>query len=253
MILIGKRNRERPRFAGHRAPGLRKCKSLIKLAGMLGPVGLCIDARRAHRVRPLASTQLQDRPMKQPLQIQFLGMETSPAVEALAREKALKLDRYCPDIMSCRMVIEHLNKHQHQGRQFAVRIHVTVPDHELAVDRVVSEDVYVALRDAYQDMRRQLEDTTQRRRGFEKTHPTPVRGEVVRFDGAGQAGFIRTGDGDEYYFDASNVVGQPFEHLSVGATVQFIPEVGQQGRQAKRVSTGKHGGPGEMPAASDDS
>ncbi|MGE5867032.1 MAG: HPF/RaiA family ribosome-associated protein, partial [Rhizobacter sp.] len=176
----------------------------------------------------------------------------SPAVEALAREKALKLDRYCPDIISCRMVIEHLNKHQHHGRQFAVRIHVTVPDHELAVDRVVSEDVYVALRDAYQDMRRQLEDTTQRRRGFEKLHPTPLRGEVVRFDGDGQAGFIRTGDGDEYYFDGSNVVGQPFEHLSIGATVQFIPEVGQQGRQAKRVSTGKHGGPGELPAASED-
>lgn len=193
--------------------------------------------------------------MKQPLQIQFLGMESSPAVEALAREKAQKLDKYCPDIMSCRIVIEHLNKHQHHGRQFAVRMHVTVPDHELAVDRVVDEDVYVAMRDAYQDMRRQLEDTTQRRRGFEKQHATPLRGEVVRFAGEGASGFIRTNDGDEYYFDEGNVVGVPFEHLAVGARVQFIPDVGQQGRQAKRVSAGKHGagpeadaGDGETPA-----
>jgi hypothetical protein len=37
------------------------------------------------------------------------------------------------------------------------------------------------------------------------------------------------------------VSGVPFEHLQPGTQVQFIPEVAAQGRQAKRVSIGKHG------------
>jgi ribosome-associated translation inhibitor RaiA/cold shock CspA family protein len=178
--------------------------------------------------------------MKQPLQIRFLGMEPSEAVESAARKKADKLDRFCPDIMSCRVSIEQMHKHQHQGRPFAVRIDVTVPDHELSVDRVHDEDVYVALRDAFDDMTRQVEDAVRRTRGQEKLHPTPLHGEVVRFGDDGQSGFIRTADGDEYWFGPDNVAGVPFEHLTLGTEVQFIPEVAAQGRQAKRVSIGKH-------------
>lgn len=179
--------------------------------------------------------------MKQPLQIQFLGVEPSPAVESAVREKVDKLDRYCPDIVSCRVKVEQVQKHQHQGRRFAVRIDLKIPDHELAVDHALHEDVYVALRDAFDDMRRQLEDAVRRRRGQEKQHAVPLHGEVVRFADEGRSGFIRAADGDEYYFAAENLAGVPFENLELGTPVQFIPELGMQGRQAKRVSVGKHG------------
>lgn len=99
--------------------------------------------------------------MKQPLQIRFLGMEPSDAVESAARRKADKLDRFCPDIMSCRVDIELADKHQHQGRPFAVRVDVTLPEHELRVDRVHDEDVYVALREAFDDMKRQARECRQ--------------------------------------------------------------------------------------------
>ena len=178
--------------------------------------------------------------MKLPLQIRFLGMEPSDAVESAVRKKAEKLDRLCQDIMSCVVSIEQTHKHQHQGRPFAVRIDVRVPDHELSVARVHDEDAYVAVRDAFDDMNRQLEDVVRRRRGQEKLHATPLHGEVVRFGDEGKNGFIRTPDGDEYWFDAANCAGVPFEHLALGTEVQFIPEVAAQGRQAKRVSVGKH-------------
>jgi ribosome-associated translation inhibitor RaiA len=181
--------------------------------------------------------------MKLPLQIHFLGLEPSQAVETAARERAAKLDHFAPDLMSCRVTIEQMHKHQHQGRPFAVRIAATLPGHELSVDRAHDEDVYVALRDAFDDMRRQLEDAVRRTRGQEKLHPTPLHGEVVRFGDDGQSGYIRTHDGDEYWFGADNV-GLPFEHLALGTEVQFIPEVAAQGRQAKRVSVGKHHPPG---------
>lgn len=97
--------------------------------------------------------------MKLPLQLVFLGMEPSAAVEAAVREKAARLDHFSPDIMSCRVEIDLSHKHKHQGRPYAVRIHLTLPRHELTVDRVQHEDVYVALRDAFDSMKRQIRET----------------------------------------------------------------------------------------------
>jgi ribosomal subunit interface protein len=178
--------------------------------------------------------------MKQALQITFHGMDRSDAVEQAARRKAEHLDRFAADIMACHVMVELLQKHQHQGRPFGVRIDLTLPGHELVVNRVEHEDVYVALRDAFDDMKRQLEDVVRQRRGDEKQHPRELHGEVARLDDAGGFGFIRTHDGDEYYFGRDNLSSGRFEQLAVGTEVQFIAEVAEQGRQAKRVSLGKH-------------
>jgi ribosomal subunit interface protein len=180
--------------------------------------------------------------MKLPVQIRFHGMEPSDALERSARDHADKLESFAPDIMACRVSIDLEQKHKQQGRPFGVRIDLTLPRHELVVNRVQDEDVYVALRDAFDKMKRQLDEVVRRRRGEEKPHPVPLRGEVVRLDDEGKFGFIRTAGGDEYYFGRDNVAGMPFEHLPIGSTVQFIPEIGAEGRQAKRVSLGKHGG-----------
>ena len=65
---------------------------------------------------------------------------------------------------------------------------------------------------------------------------------MVRLDGEGRFGFIRMADGDEYYFGHENLSGAIFDQVQIGAKVQFLPEVGAEGRQAKRVSFGKHQG-----------
>jgi ribosomal subunit interface protein len=95
----------------------------------------------------------------QPLQITFHGMEKSDAVDDAVRRKCKHLERFAADIMSCRVVVDQAQMHKHQGRPFGVRIDLTLPGRELVVDRVQNEDVYVALRDAFDDMTRQLEDT----------------------------------------------------------------------------------------------
>ena len=46
--------------------------------------------------------------------------------------------------------------------------------------------------------------------------------------------------GNEYWFGPGNLVNEPFESMPVGTPVQFIPEVAAEGRQAKRVSVGRH-------------
>ena len=105
--------------------------------------------------------------MKQALDIRFIGLALSEAVATAARDKAAKLDQYFPDIMSCRVTVEQAHKHQNQGRAFAVRIDVTVPGRELVVNRAQDEDVYIALRDAFEAMRRQLDPKPERRRSAE--------------------------------------------------------------------------------------
>lgn len=180
--------------------------------------------------------------MKLPVHIQFQGMDASEAVETKAREFVGKLESLAPDIMTCRVTIDLEQKHKHQGRPYGVRIDLTLPGHELVVNRVQDEDVYVALRDAFDNMKRQLGELVHKRRGEEKQHAVPLRGEVVRVDDVSGTGFIRTPDGDEYYFSRENLADTPFEHVQPGSTVQFIPDVGKQGLQAKRISLGKHGG-----------
>jgi ribosomal subunit interface protein len=112
--------------------------------------------------------------MKQSPQVTFHGMDRSDAIESAVRRKLQRLERMCPDIMSCRVAVDLLQKRQQQGQPFGVRIDLTLPGHELVVSRVENEDVYVALRDAVDDMARQLEDVVRRMRGQVKQHPGRV-------------------------------------------------------------------------------
>ena len=178
--------------------------------------------------------------MKLPLRITFHGMERSDAVEASAQQRAAHLERFCSEILACRVVVDLLQKHSHQGRPFGVRIDLTLPGRELVVNRVENADVYVALRDAFDDMKRQLEEAVRLRRGKEKLHPRELRGEVVRLNGEDGFGFVRTPDGEEYYFNRFNLAGARFEQVEVGCEVQFIADLAAEGPQAKRVSLGKH-------------
>jgi ribosomal subunit interface protein len=183
--------------------------------------------------------------MKLPLQVVFHDMAASPALEEQARRRVSHLERFRHDIMGCRVDVALLHKHRQQGRPFGVRLHLTVPGREFTVDRVQDEDVYIAMREAFADMRRQLEQSIERARGEEKLHPLPLRGEVVRvFDDTPELrgyGFIRTPDGSEYWFSRDSVAEPAFEHLLVGTSVQFIADPTAPKPQARRVSAGRHG------------
>jgi ribosomal subunit interface protein len=113
--------------------------------------------------------------MKLPVQITFRDMSSSEALEANVREKAQKLDRFYDGIMGCRVVVEAHHKHHHKGNLYHVRIDLTVPGQELIVSREPvedhsHEDVYVAIRDAFDAARRQLEDYARRHRHQVKKH-----------------------------------------------------------------------------------
>ena len=96
--------------------------------------------------------------MKTPLQITYRGVAHSDALDTHIREKAEKLEQFFSGLIGCRVVVDQPAKHHHQGKPFNIRIDLTVPGAEIVVDRQENEDAYVALRDAFDAAKRQLED-----------------------------------------------------------------------------------------------
>jgi ribosomal subunit interface protein len=178
--------------------------------------------------------------MQLPVQISFRGMEPSDAVEAKIRERTARLDRFYDRIMACRVVVESPHRRHHQGKLFHVRVDLTVPGGELAVTREPAEhhaheDVFVAIRDAFDAAQRQLADYARRQRGDLKTHEALPTGRVSKLFPDEEYGFIETRDGAEVYFHKHSVLDKAFDHLAVGSDVEFVEEQGDKGPQASTV------------------
>jgi ribosomal subunit interface protein len=184
--------------------------------------------------------------MQIPLQISFRNMDPSPAIEARIREKAAKLERFHDRIIGCIVVVEAPHRHHHKGKLYNVRIDITLPGKDVVVDRAkpldhAHEDVYVAIRDAFDAAARRLEDQARKMRGSVKGHAAPSHGKIENL--FGDYGFITTAEGDEVYFHRNSVVGVNFDTLEVGNEVSLVvaEEEGENGLQASTVKpVGKH-------------
>ncbi len=102
------------------------------------------------------------------LQITVRDMEHSDALDQHIRDKVAKLEHIYPRLMACRVVAERQDRHKQQGSQFSVRVDLTLPGKEIVVNRQHAEDPYVALRDAFDAAKRQLEEFARERRGDAK-------------------------------------------------------------------------------------
>lgn len=114
--------------------------------------------------------------MDKPLQITFLDVPPSDALDAHIQDKVAKLEQFYPHIIGCQVYVELAGRHQQQGRLFNVRIDLKVPGKRLVINRDQDQDVYVAARNAFDTARRQLEDYARRQRGDVKSHPTAPAG-----------------------------------------------------------------------------
>lgn len=177
--------------------------------------------------------------MQVPLQISFRNMDRSEDIEAQVREKVAKLEEFYDRITSCHVVIEAPHQHHRQGNQYRVRIQLAVPHKELVVDRQptqhqAAEDLRVALREAFANMRRQLEDDVRQMRGHTKQHAEPDHGQVKKVFPEADYGFIESSDGREVFFHANSVLDS-HDGLKHGTEVRYVEEVGEKGPQATSI------------------
>lgn len=192
-----------------------------------------------------------------PLQITFRNMESSEVVKGWIQEEANKLDEFHGKITGCRVVVELPNRRRKAGNLYHVRVDLTVPGSEMVVKRqpnlralpgrvemkpakslevqVPHKDLRQAINDAFGAMRRQLQDYSRRRRREIKTHQVQPHGRIARLFPQEGYGFLETVEGREIYFHKNSVLNDAFEHLTIGSTVSFIEEIGEQGPQASTV------------------
>lgn len=183
--------------------------------------------------------------MQVPPQISFRNMERFEDIEAQVREKVAKLEEFCDCITSCHVVIEAPHQHHRQGNQYRVRIQIAVPHKELVVDRQpplrkAAEDLRVAVREAFANMRRQLEDYIRQLRGHTKQHAEPDHGQVKKYFPEADYGFIESSDGREVFFHANSILDH-HDGLEHGTEVRYVEEAGEKGPQATSIRiVGKH-------------
>lgn len=174
--------------------------------------------------------------MQVPLQITFHEVAHSDALENHIREKVEKLEQFYASLIGCKVVVDQPGSHQHKGKPFNIRIDLTVPGGEIVIDRQQDEDVYVALRDAFDAARRKLEDYGRKQRLEIKTHDPVLSGKVARLLPEEGYGFIAGLNGREYYFSAVNLAHGTMDQIKEGDEVNFLEDAGSEGLQAKRVT-----------------
>ena len=105
--------------------------------------------------------------MQTPVTVTFRDMEGSDFVRQAIETEADRLEKHHDNITNCRVVIAAPNK-QTKGSHFSVHLEVSVPGKDVVVthdaaDKHRNEDGYAAIRDAFKNARRQLDDIRGRR------------------------------------------------------------------------------------------
>ena len=113
------------------------------------------------------------------VQISFRGMEPSPAAEAQVRRRVDELEQFSDRISACRVVLETVDRHHQHGRIYHARVDLTVSGGTVVANREpglnhAHEDLHVAIRDAFDAVRRRLQDHMRRLDGQTKQHETRV-------------------------------------------------------------------------------
>jgi ribosomal subunit interface protein len=179
--------------------------------------------------------------MKLPLQITVRNVSVSEAVRDDIRNKAAKLEHFSDNIISCRVTVDSPHRHQHQGVFYNVRIDLAVRGARLVVKRQPNEDIYVAIRDAFDAVHQKLEDYERQLRGEVKTHQTAPHARVIKLFPKSGYGFLEAPEGHEIYFHENSVLNGAFNRMKIGTEVRFAEEPGEKGPQASTVViVGKH-------------
>lgn len=134
--------------------------------------------------------------MTRPVEITFRNIRGSASLEDEVRARVAWLERFHPNLVGCRVLLEVPHRHQAHGQHVRVRIELSLP----GVDAVVNHEptlhghakdveheahrkdtsidqahtiARVAIHDAFDAARRRLADLARRQRGAVKTHVIP--------------------------------------------------------------------------------
>ena len=108
--------------------------------------------------------------MQTPVQIVFIGVPRTDALEALIRVKTNKLARAFPRIARCHVVVEQADPSLDQVRTCHACVTLHVSGGEIAVDQARHQDPHVAVREAFDAAQHKLAGHARTKRS-DSRHP----------------------------------------------------------------------------------
>ncbi len=107
--------------------------------------------------------------MTNDIQIVFHNIEQTEALTEAVSKRIEKLARFCDQIINGRIVLDSPHNHHHKGKVYSVGIEIHTPQIEVRVnqdqhDKQAHEDLYVAIRDAFNVAERQLRSVDKKHR-----------------------------------------------------------------------------------------
>jgi ribosomal subunit interface protein len=123
--------------------------------------------------------------MQKGLQLRWRNVTPSEAVEAHVREEVERLGRFHGRITGCAVTLESGSRHHRNGAQkYRVRIELTIPGGKLVVARdharnQAQADLYLAVRQAFREAKRQLQDHVRKLEDRVKVRAEPPRASAV--------------------------------------------------------------------------
>ncbi len=117
--------------------------------------------------------------MTNAFQVVFHNIDQTDAINEAVRKRIDKLERFCDQIITGRVVLDSPHNNHHKGKVYSVGVEIHTPNLEVRVnqdqhDNHAHEDLYVAIRDAFNVAERQL-------RSVDKNHraaPLPLEAEM---------------------------------------------------------------------------
>ena len=119
--------------------------------------------------------------MTNAFQVLFHNIDQTDALTEAVQKRINKLERYCDQIITGRVVLDSPHNNHHKGRVYSVTLEIHTSEKEVRVnqdqhDTHAHEDLYIAIRDAFNVAERQLKSIDKKHRS------TPASKDVENFD-----------------------------------------------------------------------
>ncbi len=180
--------------------------------------------------------------MQVPTRIVLKGVPEPAKARERVQAAAATLERFHGRITACQVAVSNPDLRHVTGGLYNVHIVLRVPGHgdivvsRRAADQREREHLDVALRKAFAQARRRVQDVAREMRGDVKLHDHPrAAGRVTKLFNRSGYGIIEDAEGREVYFHQNSVLNGGFRRLEVGAPVRFVESDGDKGPQASTV------------------
>lgn len=102
-------------------------------------------------------------------QVVYHNIDQTEAISEAVQKRIDKLERYCDHIINGRVVLDSPHNNHHKGKVYSVTLELHTPTLEVRVnqdqhDNHAHEDLYVAIRDAFNVAERQLKSIDKKHR-----------------------------------------------------------------------------------------